>query len=95
MIPCGIISTDFSKYQGVTQEFISMHRNAEYMKIVHPDFLCYDIRYMENGIARRESKKAKIPLLAWTIKDQDSQYDAKSLYKCDNIIIEGAASFGD
>ena len=95
IIPCGIISTDFSKKDGVTQEFVNMHQNADYMKIVQPDFLCYDILYMENGIARRESKKAGIPLLAWTIKDRDGQYDAKSLYKCDNIIIEGATSFGD
>lgn len=93
MIPCGIISTDFSKTSGLTHEFVKIHDDAEYMNIAHPDFLCYDIQYMENGIARRECDKAGIPLLAWTIKSHDDEFDALSVYKCDGIIIGGASSY--
>ena len=93
MIPCGIISTDFSQYEGLSSDFVEIHRTAKFMEIARPDFLCYDIRYMENGIGRRECDKAGIPLFAWTIKSQEDEYAATSVYECDGMIIEGRPTF--
>ena len=94
LVPCGIISTDFSHIRDdVGEEFYTMHRDATYMDIFEPDFISYDVRYLHNGIAKRIQREKHIPVLAWTIMDESRQIEAEDGFKCDNIIIEGATTY--
>lgn len=93
MIPCGIISTDFSKIApDANPDFIELHRNKRFLEIITPDFISYDVRYLNNGIANQIKKDFNIPLLVWTVRNEEDQLDAED-YKCDNIIIEGAKDY--
>ena len=92
-IPVGIISMNFTRIgEGIEKEFIDLHKNAGYLDIIKPDFVSYDIRDIENGTARRVCSKEGIPLLAWTIRDEDDQQKAMD-YGCDSIIIEGSKDY--
>lgn len=96
MIPCGMISTDFSKVDNVDEGFIECHRTASFMQSAHPDFLSYDVRYLDNGIASKVCRDWKIPLFVWTIEEphaQKKQEKAEALEFCESIIIEGAPSY--
>ena len=94
LIPCGVISTDFSRIkEDVGEEFYKMHLNADFVKIANPDFISYDVKYLKNGIARRVCREQHIPLLAWTIKNAAEQIEAEDGYHCNNIIIEGSKSY--
>lgn len=53
-------------------------------KISQPHFICYEADTLPNRFA---SKYKKLPLIAWTIKNQE-QY-LKVVKYCDNIIFEG------
>ncbi len=93
MIPCGIISTDFSGIKDIVgEEFYNIHKNATYLDDVNIDFISYDWKFLKNGQALKIKSKKNIPLLAWTIKDQDSQSIAEE-YNCDNIIIEESKNY--
>lgn len=93
MIPCGIISADFS-YLGdqVSKEFCKMHETAAFMDILTPDFISYRVENLWNNTARTICEQQHIPLLGWTIKDEETQNTAKD-YCCNNIIIEGAKTY--
>ena len=91
LIPCGIISSDFSYLNGkMHKDVYSIHEKGNFDEIFNPDFISYNIKHINTGIEMR--KKYNIPLLAWTVQDYDSQ-DIAEKYKCDNIIIEGAKIF--
>lgn len=93
MIPCGIITKDFSSLKSeVGNEFYELHETAGYTKIIKPDFISCDVNYLENKLAVDLCDELNIPLLAWTIKNQEDQELAKD-YHCDNIIIEGAKTY--
>ncbi len=93
LIPCGIISTDFSdRIDVVGQEFYEMHKECAYLDIMTPDFISYDVRYLYNGIAQKVARQKNIPLVVWTVKDENEQEFAFD-NECDSIIIEGAKSY--
>ncbi len=93
MIPCGIVSMDYSGIEDkVGTDFVRMHREAGYLDVFSPDFISYDVRDLDNGPGRSVSRSRRIPLLAWTIRDEDDQQKAVD-YDCDNIIIEGARTY--
>ena len=93
MIPCGIISTDFSKIApAMNEDFIELHRDLKFLEIFTPDFISYDIKFLNNGVAKKLKEKFHIPLLGWTVKNEEDQLEAID-YHCDNIIIEGAKSY--
>ena len=96
MIPCGIISSNYEKLNVKDEDFVLLHKEARYMDTVHPDFLCYDIRFLdtEDGkFATQKCRDAGIPLFAWTVKDSESQRKAETDCNSDNIIIEGSISY--
>lgn len=91
MIPCGIISTDFAKNypnaKDLSDEFKAHHNDWQFLANLDPDFISYDVRELDNGIALEVKHALNIPLLAWTIKSKEQQKKASD-YLCDNIIIE-------
>ena len=93
MIPVGMISMGLSRIENNGyDDLYYLHNNAEYLNVITPDFLSYDIRDMNDGVSQRICDKLNIPLLAWTIRDVEDQQEAQD-YRCDNIIIEGSHSF--
>ena len=92
MIPCGLISMDFSKIESeVGEEFCRLHKENSYLQFLSPDFISYNIYDLESNI-KYLCEEYNIPLLAWTIKDDDAQQQAID-YGCDNIIIEGSKTY--
>lgn len=53
-------------------------------KVSHPDFISYEAKRLPNRFVKRFKK---LPLLAWTVKNQDEYL--KVVKYCDNIIFEG------
>lgn len=93
MIPCGIISQDFSEIiNDVGYDFVKLHSETKFLEIFDPDFISYNIDFLDNGIAQSIKEKKGIPVLGWTVKNEDDQLNAMD-YNCDNIIIEGSKSF--
>lgn len=103
MIPCGIISTDFSQYAKKdrtikNEDFIEFHSNVNRLIAEQPDFISYDIQHLENGIAYKIRKICNIPLLTWTIRpnsnkdklEQTTEYLKRKarFYQCDGWMIE-------
>ena len=95
LIPCGIISTDFSPLQeDVGEQFVTMHAQNRYFDMVEPDFISYNVLCLKDLTMKMLCAQHQIPLLAWTVKDEDTQQQAQD-YGCDNIIIEGKKTFLD
>lgn len=93
MIPCGIISMDFSRIREVVgEDFCRIHAQAEYLNTVTPDFISYNVKDLDNGLARRLKERLGIPLLGWTVTDEDGRDDAAD-DGCDSIIAEGGIAF--
>ena len=93
MIPCGIISMDFSRIREVVgEDFCRVHARAEYLSTVTPDFISYNVNDLDDGFARRLKERLGIPLLGWTITDENSRDDATD-DGCDSIIAEGGIAF--
>lgn len=94
LIPCGIITTDFAPIKDkVGDEFYELHSECKYLDIITPDFICCNVDYMEEFINKRVHEKYGIPLIAWTIKDEDSEEEAKSYDACKSFVIEGAKTY--
>lgn len=93
LIPCGIISTDFSnRRSAMGEELYSIHADKRFPDIITPDFISYNINYLDDLVAVKICEDLDIPLLGWTVTDEEGQNIAND-YRCDNIIIEGAKSF--
>lgn len=93
MIPCGIISSDYSEIKDIVgDEFYNIHKNATYIDETNIDFISYNWKFLQNGQALKIKNEKNIPLLAWTIEDEQSQAIAEG-YNCDNIIIEGSKNY--
>lgn len=98
LIPCGIISTDFTKLKDkgeVDDEFFNLHDTCDFEEIIRPDFICYDLRYLDNNKAKKFKKKYNVPVIAWTVVDEDTEEEVLSHSECDNYIIEGATTYID
>ncbi len=92
-IPCGIISTDFVRYEKeIGKKICRMHEKLNYKDIIDPDFICCDINYLEKGIAKNKCEELGIPLIAWTIHNK-KENDIADDYGVDNVIIEGAKEY--
>lgn len=93
MIPCGIISSDFSNIAAeVGEDFVKLHNEAKYLEFFEPDFISYNVEHLKNGLPHKIKARKEMPLLGWTIKNEDDQFIAED-YLCDNIIIEGAKNY--
>lgn len=92
MIPCGLISTDFSRKTGMNPEFVKKHADLDLLKKLDIDFISYDISCLENGIARRLKEELQIPLLGWAVKNRADQRKAQD-FQCDNFMIEDSTSY--
>ena len=92
MIPCGIISMDFSGIrQEVGEEFYQLHANKAFFEVFSPDFISYKIADIDNDI-KNACKERKIPLLGWTVTDEEVQQLAFDR-GCNNVIIEESKSY--
>ena len=95
MIPCGIISMDFAKVKDVVgEEFSELHSKRSYLDMFEPDFICYNVQDLKDQSIKRLCKQYNIPLLGWTVTDEDVQQRAED-YGCDNIITEGRKTYLD
>ena len=87
MIPCGIITTDFSKYRDASPEYSELHRTSAYLDIVTPDFISYDVSELNTEPFTMLREKYDKPILAWTIKNEEEKEYANEC--CANVIREG------
>ena len=92
LIPCGIISTNFEKIKDIVgNDFYQMHQKKEFFNIFDPDFVSYDINYIDTNQDIIDFCYDKnIPLLFWTIRSDEEKIKSEEYY-CDNIIVEGDA----
>ncbi len=92
LIPCGIITKDFSPIaEEVGEEFCNLHLTGGYTEIVTPDFISSEIGFLGSETPRKIAKKLNIPVIGWTVMDEDDQELA--IEYCDNMIIEGAKTY--
>ena len=92
MIPCGLISMDFSRIKNeVGEEFCKLHAEQAYFRVFSPDFISFNVLDLDVRI-KQLCDEHNIPLLGWTVRDEDTQQQAID-YGCDNIIIEGRKTY--
>lgn len=93
-IPIGQISWSFNGTD-VSEEYRKLHQNFDFMNIIKPDFLGYDIRELQQKTTLDNvnclCEKNHLPLIAWTVRNKNEEIFAKKY--CNNMIIEGAPSF--
>ena len=83
---------DFTRIkEDVGEEFCKLHAKKAYFDIITPDFISYNIRDLNAGI-KRLCEERNIPLLGWTVKDEDMQQLAYD-FGCDNIVIEESKTY--
>lgn len=85
LIPRGQLASDFKDHPmpGLLRFVL---KNMLLNRLSQPDFLAYDARAMPSAAVRRQLQKKKMPVLAWTIRDE-TERAAVGEY-CDNIIFE-------
>lgn len=94
LIPIGQISLDYEGKENVDEDYKNLHRNADFLSIVEPDFISYDLDTMRRNPELRRKiigicREYKIPLLCWTVKKKKDKNFAINTAECDNYIVEG------
>lgn len=94
LVAIGQISWSFNG-AAVPDFYREIHTSFEFLDIVVPDFISYKLDEIFNNVKLKNiCREKKIPLLAWTIYNEEDEKKSKtSQCGCDNIIIEGAPTF--
>ena len=79
----GMLASSFNDVDGLPRLYKRLIKKLSLFRLVKPDFISYNHEDLPNKYVT----KRKVPILAWTITDAETE--KKALLNADNVIFEG------